>query len=47
MKIAKWIGIRAALLLAFWLRMWAQARRFLFACWIWKAIGNGTRDKAA
>ena len=47
MKITKWIGLFAALLLAFWLGMWTQAHRFPFACWVWKPIGSGTRAKAA
>ena len=43
MKITKWIGLFAALLLVFWLGMRAQAHRFPFACWMWKPIGSSTR----
>nr|WP_314228672.1 hypothetical protein [uncultured Kingella sp.] len=32
MKIAKWIGILAVLLLAFWLGMWTQAQLYQDQC---------------
>ncbi len=32
MKIAKWIGVLAALLLVFWLGMWTQAQLYQDQC---------------